>query len=245
LAQGIEFRSKMQSPRWRRAWDAGFFVSSLTAALLFGIAVGNGMFGIPLDESGNYLGSFLGLLHPYAVLCGLVTVALFAMHGAIYLFLKLPNGEARNRVHRWMWHTWGVFLVLYILGTMYTLVSIPRATANFAHFPWAVAAVVLSVFAIADIPRAVHRNRPAEAFAASALTILCLVGLFSLALYPNLVTATNQPAHSLTIYNSASSPRTLWTMLIIAMIGIPFVLTYTFAIYWTFRGRVELGEHSY
>jgi cytochrome d ubiquinol oxidase subunit II len=241
----IEFRSKMQSPRWRRAWDTGFFVSSLTAALLFGIAVGNGMFGIPLDESGNYIGSFLGLLHPYAILCGLVTVALFAMHGSIYLFLKLPNGEARDRVRSWMWHTWGVFLVLYMLGTMYTLVSIPRATANFAHFPWAVAAVVLSVLAIADIPRAVHQNRPAEAFAASALTILCLVGLFSLALYPNLVTATNQPAHSLTIYNSASSPQTLWTMLIIALIGLPFVLTYTLAIYWTFRGKVELNEHSY
>ena len=89
------------------------------------------MMGIALDDGGVFRGSLLDLLHPYALLAGLVTTALFAMHGSIYLFLKLPKGEARERVRGWMWHTWGVFLVLYILGTMYTLVAIPRATANF------------------------------------------------------------------------------------------------------------------
>ena len=79
---------------------------------------------------GNFIGSFFDLLNPYALLAGLVTVAMFAMHGSLYLFLKLPEGEARDRVRGWMWHTWGVFLVLYILGTMYTLVAIPRATAS-------------------------------------------------------------------------------------------------------------------
>jgi cytochrome bd ubiquinol oxidase subunit II len=244
-AVSIEFRSKMTSERWRRRWDRSFFASSLIATLLFGVAVGNGIIGIPLDAEGNFVGSFLDLVNPYALVAGLVAVALFAMHGALYLFLKLPEGDARERVKGWMWHTWGTFLVLYILGTIYTLVKIPRATANFVHFPWAAVVVVINVLAVANIPRSVYRNRPIEAFASSAVTIICLVTLFSIALWPNLVTASNNPAHSLTIYNAASSPGTLWTMFVFVLVGMPFVLTYTLAVYWTFRGRVELGEHSY
>jgi len=244
-AVSIEFRSKMKSAGWRRAWDTAFFASSFLASLLFGVAVGNGMVGIPLDNRGVFIGSFFDLLNPYALLAGLVTVAMFAMHGAIYLFLKLPHGEARDRVRGWMWHTWGVFLVLYILGTMYTLVAIPRATVNFEEHPWAVAIVLLNVLAIANIPRSVHLDRPIQAFASSTLTIVCLVFLFGMALFPNLVTANNDALNTLTIYNAASSSGTLRTMFIIVLIGMPFVLTYTVAVYWTFRGRVELGEHSY
>jgi cytochrome d ubiquinol oxidase subunit II len=244
-AVSIEFRSKMKSAGWRRAWDAGFFLSSLTASLLFGVAVGNGMVGIQLDNRGVFTGSFFDLLNPYALVSGLVTVAMFAMHGSLYLFLKLPEGEARDRVRGWMWHTWGVFLVLYILGTMYTLGAIPRATANFEHYPWGVLIVVVNVLAVANIPRAVYRNKPVQAFLSSSLTIMCLVALFGLALFPNLVAARNDPANTLTVYNAASSPGTLWTMLVIVIIGLPFVLAYTAAVYWTFRGEVQLGEHSY
>lgn len=244
-AVSIEFRSKMKGEKWRRAWDTGFFLSSLTATFLFGVSVGNGMIGVELDRQGYFAGSFFDLLHPYALVSGLVAVALFAMHGSLYLFLTLPEGEARERVRGWMWHTWGTFLVLYILGTMYTLVSVPRATASFVHFPWAAAVVVLNVLAVANIPRSVYRNKPVQAFASSAITIVCLVALFSIALFPNLVTANNNERHSLTVYNAASSEGTLWTMLVIVLIGMPFVLTYTVAVYWTFRGRVELGEHSY
>jgi cytochrome d ubiquinol oxidase subunit II len=244
-AVSIEFRSKMKSPAWRHVWDTGFFSSSFVAALLFGVAVGNGIVGIPLDAGGEFTGSFFDLLNPYALVSGLVAVALFAMHGALYLFLKLPEGEARERVKGWMWHTWGTFLVLYVLGTIYTLVAIPRTTANFGKFPWAAAVVVLNVLAVANIPRSVYRNRPVEAFISSSLTIMCLVTLFSIALWPNLVTASNNPANSLTVYNAASSQGTLWTMFTIVLLGMPFVLAYTAAVYWTFRGRVELGEHSY
>jgi len=244
-AVSIEFRSKKHSLAWRRSWDAGFFSSSLVASLLFGISVGNGMMGIALDDGGVFRGSLLDLLHPYALLAGLVTTALFAMHGSIYLFLKLPKGEARERVRGWMWHTWGVFLVLYILGTMYTLVAIPRATANFQHYPWAAIIVLINVLAIANIPRSVHLNRPIQAFASSTVNILCLVFLFGMALFPNLVTASNEARNTLTIYNAASSYGTLRTMFIIVLIGMPFVVAYTTAVYWTFRGRVELTEHSY
>jgi len=244
-AVSIEFRSKMQSRGWRRAWDFGFFGSSLLASFLLGVAVGNGMLGIPLDPRGVFTGNFFDLLRPYTIVSGLVVVAMFAMHGAIFLFLKLPAGETRDRVRGWMWHTWGTFLVLYMLGTMYTVARIRRATANFEQFPWAAVVVVLSVLAIANIPRSVYADKPLQAFASSTITIMTLVALFGLSLWPNLVSASNDPDNSLTVYNAASSNQTLWTMLTIALIGMPFVLAYTVAVYWTFRGRVRLGEHSY
>src|SRR5690348_6012384 len=95
-AVSIEFRSKVHSPGWRRAWDTGFFVSSLLAALVYGIGVGNAMVGIPLDARGVYAGGFLHLLKPYPLLLGVLTVAMFAMHGALYLSLKVPHGPLHD-----------------------------------------------------------------------------------------------------------------------------------------------------
>jgi cytochrome bd ubiquinol oxidase subunit II len=244
-AVSIEFRSKMTSEQWRRAWDLGFFGSSLLAAFIFGIAVGNSMIGIPLSDRGVFTGSTMDLLNPYALMAGLTVVAMFAMHGAIYLFLKIPKGAMQDRVRNWIWHTWGLFLVLYVLGSMYTLVAIPKAVSNFQRHPWAAAVVIVNVLAVANIPRSIFLERPVHAFVSSGVTIVALVFLFGMALWPNLVAASNDPAHSLTIYNASSSAKTLWIMLVIALIGMPFVLSYTFIVYWTFRGRVELGEHSY
>lgn len=244
-AVSIEFRSKVHTQGWRTAWDWAFFGSSLLASLLFGVALGNAMIGIPLDERFVYTGSLLGLLRPFPLLVGLAVVATFAMHGALYLYLKAPDEELRERIRGWMWHTWGLFLVFYILGTIYTLLYIPRAADNMRRFPEASAVVVISVLAIANIPRAIYMRRPFQAFLSSSVTVLSLVALVSLVLWPNLVTASNNPDHNLTIYRAASSPHTLWIMFVIACIGMPFVLTYTAAIYWTFRGEVELGEHSY
>ena len=244
-AVSIEFRSKIESPGWRSFWDWCFFAASLLATVLFGVAVGNGMIGIPLDERGVFIGTFWTLVKPYPVLVGLLAASMFAMHGALYLYLKVPQGELHQRIGQWMWHTWGIFLVIYILTTMYTLVTVPRAVANFDRWPWAGALVVVNVLAIANIPRAVFLNRPGQAFLSSCITIAALVSLFSLALWPNLVPASNDPARSLTIYTAASSTKTLGIMFIIALIGMPLVLTYTAIIYWTFRRRVEIGGWSY
>lgn len=244
-AASIEFRSKVHLAGWRRAWDLGFFASSLLAAGLFGVAAGNGMTGIPLNERGVFVGRLADLLHLYPILTGLLTVALFAMHGALYLNLKLPPGPAQQRLQDWIWHTWGLFQVLYVLSTMYTLLAVPRAVGNFQHAPWAAGVVLINVLAVANIPRAVYQGRPGQAFLSSCVTIAALVTLFSLALWPNLVTASNDPAHSLTIGRAASSPKTLGIMLVIALIGIPLVLTYTAIVYWTFRRRVIIAEHSY
>ena len=207
------------------------------------------MIGVPLDARGVYAGGFVDLVLPAALpffpaLVGALTVALFALHGALFLNLK-TEGELQARVRRWIWHGFGWFLVLYLFTTVVTLTQIPRATANFEHFPWAWAVVGASILAIGNVPRAVFLGRPLLAFASSAVTIGTLLVLVGIALFPNLVTSSPEPAHSLTIYNAASSPKTLGIMALIAAIGLPFVFAYTAVIYWTFRGKVRLSDHGY
>ncbi len=243
-AVSMEFRSKVASHRWRRFWDFSFFGGSTAATLLFGVAVGNAMLGVPLDALGNFTGGLRDQLNPYAILVGLMTVALFAMHGGLFLYLKTER-EFQARLQDWMWRSWGLFLVAYMLTTIYTLAMVPRATANFAHWPWALVVVVANVLAVANIPRALHWGRPGEAFVSSCVVIATLIMLFGLALYPNLITASNDAANSVTVFTAASSPKTLTIMLVIALIGMPFVLAYTGIIYWTFRGKVRLDDHSY
>jgi cytochrome d ubiquinol oxidase subunit II len=144
-----------------------------------------------------------------------------------------------------MWRSWGLFLVLFMLTTIATVAFVPRAVPNFERWPWAGIVVVLAVLAVANIPRCLYWDLPLQAFVSSAAVIVCLVALFGLAMYPNLVTSTGDPSHSVTIFNAASSAKTLTIMLIIAAVGMPFVLAYSSIIYWTFRGKVVLGEHSY
>jgi cytochrome d ubiquinol oxidase subunit II len=243
-AVSLEFRSKLASPAWRRFWDWGFFAGSALATLLFGVAVGNAVHGLPLDAEGNVLVGVLAQLNPYAVLVGLMTVALFALHGGLYLYLK-TEGEFQARLRDWMWRSWGFFMVTFMLTTVYTVAEVPRATVNFERFPVLMIVVVAAVLAVANIPRCLYWGRPGQAFLSSAMLIVTQVALFGAALFPNLVTASNDPALSVTIYTAASSAKTLGIMLLIAVIGMPFVLTYSGIIYWTFRGKVELGEHSY
>lgn len=243
-AVSIEFRSKMNARAWRRFWDAGFFTSSLLAALLFGVAVGAAMKGIPLNERGVFVGRFLDQITPYSLVVGLMTVAMFTMHGAIFLYLK-TEGDLQQRLLNWIWTGFGLFIITYMLVTIMTLVTIPHATENFQKHPWFWLIVLLNILAIANIPRAIMLHKPAYAFISSSATIAALVCLFGVALFPNLVTSRPVDANSLTIYNAASSEKTLVIMTIIAVIGMPFVAAYTWFVYSSFSGKVKLKEGSY
>ncbi|MEW4489299.1 cytochrome d ubiquinol oxidase subunit II [Thalassoglobus sp. JC818] len=243
-AVSIEFRSKLQIATWRGIWDKVFFVSSLTASFVFGVAVGGAMTGVPLDGRGIFRGSVSDQIDWYPVLTGFLTIAMFLMHGAIYLTLK-TGGELRQRARRWIWIGYFAFLALYLALTVATLTTIPKALHNFHEFPFAYAVVILNVLAIMNISRTVKMEAFGQAFLSSACTIAALVFLFGVSLFPNLVASDPHPENSLTIYNAASSTATLKLMTLIAVIGMPFVLGYTGAVYWTFRGRVELDKHSY
>ena len=138
-----------------------------------------------------------------------------------------------------------MFLVLYLLVTIFTLVRVPGAVRNFETIPWAWLVVVANVLAIANIPRAIYQGKALYAFVSSACTIAALLFLFGVALYPNLIVSSLDPAASLTITNAASSEKTLRIMRTIALLGMPFVAAYTAVVYWVFRGKVQLGKFSY
>lgn len=246
-AVSMEFRSKMESRTWRTFFDYCFFGASTLATLLFGVAVGSTMSGMKIGPDMEYTGTFFDLLGVFPVIVGLFTVAMFAMHGSIYLYLK-TEGELQQRVRGWMWTTFGLFLIMYLFTTMFALVHVPTATENFKQYPWCWFVVLLNILAVANIPRAIHLNQPAYAFLSSCASMAAFVFLFGVALYPNLLVSTlstPEANYNLTIVNAASSQKTLFIMAIIAAVGMPFVLTYTGIIYWTFRGKVEIGKFSY
>jgi cytochrome d ubiquinol oxidase subunit II len=242
-AVAIEFRSKQPGVRWRRAWDRSFAIASIASSLLMGVAFGNVIWGIPLDASGEFAGSFLSLLHPYTLLTGVTTVALFMMHGAMYLLLK-TEGETQQMVKGWVGNTIIFFLVCYATTTMATIIFRSEMTAAIKAYPLLFVLPVLTMLAIANVPRAIHHLRFGEAFISSSCAVLGLFGLVGVGMYPTLVNAW-EPARQLTIYNAASSPKTLGIMLIMAGIGVPLVLTYTVSVYWIFRGKVKLDSSSY
>jgi cytochrome d ubiquinol oxidase subunit II len=243
-AVAIEFRSKEPWLWWRRWWDRGFCAGSTTAALLIGVAMGNIVWGIPLDANGEFAGTFFGLLHPYALLMGATTVVLFMMHGAIYLHMK-TEGELQARIREWINPLIIAFIVCFSLTTLATLLYVPRMTAVLRAQPALFSVVVLLVLAVANLPREIHRNRDGAAFLSSCATMLLLMALFGLGMFPHMVYSVPNPEHSLTAYNAASTPKTLKIMTIIAAIGVPIVLAYTITVYYIFRGKVKLGKDSY
>jgi cytochrome d ubiquinol oxidase subunit II len=243
-AVSIEFRSKQAHGRWRSFWDVCFFIGSLLASILLGTLVGNLAWGIPLDAEHEYKGGLLDLLHPYALLVAVTTVALFMMHGSIYLLMK-TEGEFHDRIRNWVRHTMIFFIICYAMTTVATLLHVPRMAQPFRDHPgWGVVALA-NMLAIANVPREIFHKRDFNAFISSCVAILCLMALLGIGLFPNLIASTPDAANSLDIWRGASSPKTLHIMLIIAVIGMPLVLGYTFSIYWIFRGKVKLEHSSY
>jgi cytochrome d ubiquinol oxidase subunit II len=166
------------------------------------------------------------------------------MHGSIYAYMK-TEGEYQQRVGSWIPRTIVFFVICYVLLTATTLLYVPHLAESLRAKPIYLGLGVLTMLAVANIPREVHRGREWRAFLSSSCAIAGLLFLFGLGFYPNIVIAEGTPEHTLDIYNAASSAKTHQIMLIIAAIGIPFVLAYHFSIYWIFRGKVKLDSLSY
>lgn len=243
-AVAIEFRSKQNSPVWRKTWDTAFSIASIFIALLMGVALGNIVTGVELNENKEFTGGLLSLIRPYTLLVGVTALSLFMMHGAIYLVMK-TEGEIHTRVRGWVNNTIIFFIICYATTTMATLIYYPHMIAHFKDYPFFFFVALLNMLAIANIPREIYHGRDFRAFLSSCASIFALIALFAIGIFPNMVISSGDPSLSLTIYNAASSQKTLWIMLIVAMIGIPFVLAYTISIYWIFRGKVKLDSTSY
>jgi cytochrome d ubiquinol oxidase subunit II len=243
-AVAIEFRSKRPGALWRKFWDMSFSISSIVSGLLVGVALGNIARGIPLDANGEFAGTFLGLLNPYSLLVGITTLALFMMHGSIYLALK-TEGALHDKIRRWINKTISIFVICYAITTVMTLLFIPHMIETLMAYPFLFILPVLNLLIIANIPLQIARRKDFRAFISSSLSILTLLLLFGIGMYPNMIYSQPDPQNSLTIYNAASSAKTLKIMLIIAILGMPLVLAYTTIIYRIFRGKVKLESTSY
>ncbi|MFA5975363.1 MAG: cytochrome d ubiquinol oxidase subunit II [Elusimicrobiota bacterium] len=243
-AVSIEFRSRQPGRWWRQLWDVGFSLSSVIAAVLLGVALGNLTRGIPLGPDHEFAGAFWGLLNPYALLIGLTTLALFSMHGGIYLLVK-TEGDVHDRL--WGWIMWSVlfFVACYVVATGATLAVNPRMMFPMRENPVLLGVVLLPLIAIVNIVRELRLRQAGRAFASSSIAVASLLMLFGSSVFPNLVISNPQSENSLTIVNAASSQRTLSFMLVIAGIGLPMVLAYTAIVHWVFRGKVRLGPASY
>jgi cytochrome d ubiquinol oxidase subunit II len=243
-AVAIEFRSKEKMKWWRNMWDTAFCVSSILIAFLMGVALGNIITGIPLDAEKEFAGSFLSLINPYTIMVGITTVALFMMHGSIYAVMK-TEGSLQSKIRGWVNNTIIFFVICYVTTTMYTLIYYPHMVQHFKEQPLFFVVAILNMLAIANIPREIFHKRDFLAFLSSCASIAALLILFAIGLFPNIVLSNPNPEFSLNIYNAASSQKTLNIMLIVAAIGVPFVLAYTISIYWVFRGKVKLDNMSY
>lgn len=240
-AVAIEFRSKRPERWWRQFWDISFCLGSILSSFIIGVAMGNVVWGVPLDADGEFAGSFLHLLHPYAILLGITTVALFAMHGSIYALMK-TEGSFHKRIRRWINPCIITFIMCYAVTSHATLLYCPHMTERLKEHPAFLLLAGANMLAIANIPRAIHLKKDGQAFISSCASMIALMALFGAGLFPNMLPSQPHPEHSLTAYNSSSSLHTQSIMLTIALIGVPVVIAYTISIYWIFRGKVK-KEH--
>ena len=235
IVRGVafEYRGKGHSDAWRARWDWAILITSWVLALLWGVAFGNIVRGVALDAEHEYVGSFLDLLNPFALVTGLCTLALFLTHGAVYLALKTTL-EVRARARSMAMSVGVVAVILMALSVgwqhvaaRHHLVADPRCAGG----GLAAGGVLLT-----------RAERDGWAFAASALsTALLVLGWFA-SLYPDVLPSTLDPAFSLNIENAASTPYTLTLMSWIALVFSPVILGYQAWSYWVFRKRISVRQ---
>jgi len=240
----IEFRSKRPEAWWRSLWDWTFTISSFGITLLLGVAVGNVIRGVALDQQGNMTVDLVELLNPYSIALGLVAVSMLCLHGAIFLTQK-TDGELLERVKLLVPRLLIVFFVLMTALIAWTLLREGQFTQNFKDRPWTAIFPLLAFAAIAAAWMFVRRGAYLSAFLASATMIALLLGAVASGMYPVMLRSTTDSAFDLTVQNASAANETLMVMFVIAIIGMPFVLLYTAGVYYFFRGKVVLDEESY
>ena len=213
-------------------------------SLMLGVVLGNVLQGMPIGADHEFQGDWLEFINPYAILVGVTTVALFMMHGAIYLLLK-TQGRLFAKLTILVKRGILFFVISFGLMTLYTMLYIPHLSNDFKSQPSLFIFPLIAFLSIANIPRLTFKRRFRWAFIFSALTIASLLALVAIEVFPVLLRSSTDPAYHLTIYNSASSEKSMGIMLLIAAIGAPLVAAYTIFVYKTFAGKVELDETSY
>jgi cytochrome d ubiquinol oxidase subunit II len=258
---GFDYRSKVADPRWRNTWDWGLFVGGAVPALLFGVAFGNVILGVPfqLDEflRPSYTGNFFGLLRPFALLAGVVSLSMLVMHGAVWLQMRTADPiESRARKAAQLagivliaaFAAAGLWLAAGVDGfrivTMPATDALPNPLAktveivsgawleNYGRYPWMMAAPALGLGgALLTILLATAR-RPGFAFVTSSLAMAGVILTAGFSMFPFVMPSNTVPNASLTVWDAPSSHLTLTVMFWAAMIFVPIILAYTT---WTYK----------
>ena len=237
IVRGVsfEFRSKVDSPRWRANWDRAIFACSGLAALLWGVAFANIVRGVPMNAAHIYTGNLLTLLNWYGLLGGLVTLTLFLLHGSIFLALK-TNGDLRERART---------MALRVAAPAAGLAAAFLTVTQYSHGRLAtdLTAAVAAVALIGAV-YAIYLQREGWAFAGTALTLALAVATLFGDLWPDVLPSSTSAAFSLTVTNAASGHYTLTVMTWVALIFTPVVLAYQGWTYWVFRKRLTRDDFA-
>lgn len=262
---GFKYRSKMANPIWRATWDWALFVGGFVPALIFGVAMGNVLQGIPFHFDNSlrafYTGSFFGLLNPFALLCGLVSVAMLAMHGAFFLNVKTQEAVQARAIRSArisalltiaLFSVGGAWLYFGVDG--YALTStmphdgpsnpLYKQATRTAH-AWFVNYQTMPITQIVPILGAgsallafAFARFPRTAFIFSATSIIGIIATVGVSMFPFILPSSTHPEQSLMVWDSSSSQLTLFIMLIATVIFMPIILLYTGWVYRVLRGKI-------
>ncbi|AJC83693.1 cytochrome d terminal oxidase subunit 2 (plasmid) [Rhizobium etli bv. phaseoli str. IE4803] len=265
---GFKYRSKRDSARWRNAWDWALFIGGFVPALIFGVAVGNVLQGVPFRFADDmrifYEGSFFALLNPYALLCGLLSVAMLTMHGAAWLVLK-ASGPVAERARGYGSIAALAAIVLFALGGLFLWIGVGgyRITsdispigpsnpllksvviengawlANYNAHPWMILAPVLGFAGAALAFLAMRAEREVTTLIFSKVAIVGIISTVGLAMFPFILPSSLDPRSSLTVWDASSSHMTLFIMLVVTVIFLPIIVAYTAWVYKVLWGKVD------
>jgi cytochrome d ubiquinol oxidase subunit II len=264
---GFEYRSKISDSRWRSAWDWGLFVGGFVPALIFGVAFGNLLQGVPFNYDEfmrpHYTGSFWGLLNPFALLAGIISLSMLIMHGAVYLQMR-TEGEINARAKKAAWIFGIVFMAAFAVAGIwqafgidgYRIVTMPAAGTAFSPLAkkvetaagaWMQNYTICGYTIIAPILAFVGgilalllsgTNRAGAAFVGSGAALAGVILTAGFAMFPFVLPSSADPNGSLTVYDAVSSHRTLNLMFFAVVVFLPIVLAYSSWVYRVMRGKV-------
>ena len=264
---GFDYRSKIRDPRWRSTWDWGLFIGGFVPPLIFGVAFGNLLQGVPFRFDANlvsyYEGSFWGLLNPFALLCGVVSSAMVTFHGAVYLMHR-TEGDIQRRARTWATVTGLLTLAAFTLAGVWlaygidgyvitsainaaaqpdpltkTVVRAPGAwLTNYRLYPSTLLVPLLAYAGFGLALLLARRGLTFAAFWASAVGLAGVIGTAGVSMFPFVMPSSLDLASSLTVWDSVSSQRTLGVMLVATLIFMPTIIVYTRWAYSVMRGKV-------
>lgn len=235
-AVSMEFRAN--DPVRASLWEKALAGGSALAALLFGVALGNVIYGVPLTGKMEYAGSFFTLLRPVPLLFGITGLAAILLQGASWAVMK-TEGELQERSFKATRILMWINAIVAVLYFAVLIVTFPRLSGNILFY----VAVVFTFAGLIGLLFSLGKKNDAALFWESSFSFIGLFLAAGAAQFPNLITASNGPNLSLTIYNSSTGLYTLQIMAVIALIGMPIVIGYTIFVYRLFKGKAKADDH--